>query len=152
MNIIPFEEIDSTSAYLKREYRSLPNLSFCVSSFQTNGHGRLDRNWESKKGENLLFSFLLKKPLPPFELVSSYCAYLIIDFLNNLGISNVSYKWPNDVYVGEKKICGILLEGISEGDSLETLVIGIGLNVNQKKKNKKRKRFLGMDQDCWLPS
>ncbi len=127
-----FSEIDSTSIYLKNNYTNEKNLTFVSADFQFKGHGRYNRVWISKKGEDLLFSVLIKDKsiinrYASLSLASAVCVY---ELLLELNVVNVSIKWPNDVYVNDKKISGILLEGISNGNDIEAIVIGIGLNVN----------------------
>ena len=107
-----FDEIDSTNNYIKNSYQLLDNFTFVSADYQSKGKGRNDRVWESVKGLNLMFSILIKDP----KLLERY------------DIDNVSIKWPNDVLIGDKKVCGILLEG----QLPNYLVIGVGLNVNQK--------------------
>ena len=131
MKRIHFESIDSTNAYLKKNYHSLENLTFVSASVQTQGKGRLDRKWESGDN-NLLFSVLLKDQ-NYFSLTNSISilsAYTVLQVLKDCGVNDLSIKWPNDVYVGDKKICGILLEAIST-NVVECLIVGIGINVNQ---------------------
>lgn len=129
MNCIHFESIDSTNKYLKNNYKTLENFTFVSTGFQSEGRGREDRTWFSHENENLLFSFLIKEKdlLAKFKVLSIGTATLVARFLELKGIKNVSIKWPNDVYVKDKKICGILLEG----NINEFLVVGVGLNVNQ---------------------
>ena len=129
---IHFEEIDSTNTYLKNNYQELDDLTFVSASKQTQGRGRNNRNWLSDN-KNLLFSILLKNK-NYFNLTNSISiisAYTIVEVLKEYGINNLSIKWPNDVFVGDKKICGILLEAISS-QNIECLIIGVGINVNQK--------------------
>ena len=127
-----FESIDSTNTYLKDHYEELDDGCFVRADLQTKGKGRNGRKWQSIKGENLTFSLLVKDK----ELIGNYSrlsvnsAYLILKVLEGYGIEDLSIKWPNDVYVKEKKICGILLEAVSKKE-IECLIIGIGLNVNQ---------------------
>ena len=127
-----FESIDSTSSYLKNNYKNFDNMTFVSSDFQTNGHGRYNRSWESKKKENLLFSILIKDKdlIDNYTSLSTSTAAVIYKVLNNLNVKNISIKWPNDVYVNDKKISGILLESISFSNKIEALVIGVGINVN----------------------
>lgn len=129
-----FKIIDSTSSYIKKNYKNLNNFTFVSASYQTNGHGRLNRLWESKSNSNLMFSFLIKdkKLINKFTNISLATGAIILNVLKSLGINNVFIKWPNDVYVNDKKICGILLESISNGNTIEMLCVGVGLNVNQK--------------------
>lgn len=134
INHYHFETIDSTSSYLKRTYKELPNLTFISADEQTNGHGRYNRTWYSNKEDNLLFSFLIKDKqlIEKYASLSLAIATVIFKQLKSLNINNVSIKWPNDVYVNDKKICGILLESVSYGTEIDALVIGVGLNVNSK--------------------
>lgn len=129
-HIIHFNEIDSTNNYLKNSYKLLDNFTFVTTDYQSSGKGRNDRLWTSKKGENLMFSLLIKDTslLKKYSALSIISAAEVAILLESYGIKNVSIKWPNDVYVNDEKICGILLEG----QILEYLVIGVGLNVNQK--------------------
>ena len=127
---IYFEEIDSTNKYIKNHYLDLDNYTFVTTSYQTEGKGRNKRIWKSNKGENLLFSLLIKdKNLTQLggylSLVTSVSVAQVIE---RYGINNVSIKWPNDINVNDKKVCGILLEG----QVPDYLAIGIGINVNQK--------------------
>jgi len=130
LNILHFDTLDSTNAYLKRKQGSLEDFSFVVASYQTAGKGREKRKWMANHGENLLFSILIKDPalLTKGPRLSSIAAAGVASFLEKeVGLKGIAYKWPNDVYVSGKKICGILLEG-----SLPTyLAIGVGVNVNQ---------------------
>lgn len=128
-----FKTIDSTSSYLKREYKSLKNFTFVSSDFQTKGRGRNTRSWISDKNTNLLFSFLLKEEelVDNFTSISILSALSVIKVLVKMKINNVSLKWPNDVFINDSKVAGILLEGISENNKLDAVIVGIGINVNQ---------------------
>lgn len=130
---IDFESIDSTNLYIKKNYQDLDNFTFVSSLYQSKGKGRNVRKWESTKGNNLLFSLLIKDEdiLNKYQCLSILSAVSIYNVLKSLNINNVSIKWPNDVYVNDKKICGILLEGISYDNKLQNIIIGIGLNVNE---------------------
>ena len=129
MKLIHFDEIDSTNAYIAREVNSLSNFSIVEASYQTAGKGRENRTWISPKDENLMFSILIKdkKIIEEYKCLSIMMANIIRNLLTNLEIENVNIKWPNDVYVNDKKICGILLQG----QYPNYLIIGIGINVNQ---------------------
>lgn len=127
---IYFPKIDSTNLYLKNNHDLLSDFTFVSTDYQTQGKGRETRSWESEWGKNLLFSLLLKAPkfLEKATFFSIYMAVEIAKLLVAKKIQNVSIKWPNDVYVNDKKVCGIL----SESQIPNYLVIGVGLNVNQK--------------------
>ena len=125
-----FDEIDSTNNYLKNSYPLLNNFTFVSTDYQSKGKGRNDRVWLSNKDDNLMFSFLIKDKslLEISTLLSMMTAVELSKLLESYGLNNVSIKWPNDVLVNDKKICGILLEG----QLPNYVVIGVGLNVNQK--------------------
>jgi len=132
MKTICFDNIDSTNTYLLRNYQELEDLTFVSSKIQNQGKGRRGRVWDSQLG-NLYFSFLLKDKnyLAKYKDISIISALSIVEMLEDYGLSNISIKWPNDIYVNSKKICGILLEAVSKQD-LECLVVGVGINVNQE--------------------
>lgn len=130
MKTIHFETIDSTNTYLKENYENLDNFTFVSADFQSAGRGRNNRNWKSEKGENLLFSLLIKDKalIDKFSSLSVISAFSIIKALN---LEHLSIKWPNDIYYKGSKLCGILLEAVTRNE-IECLIIGIGLNVNQR--------------------
>ena len=134
---IDFDVIDSTNLYLKQNYQNEDNFTFVSALFQNKGKGRNVRKWQSTSGDNLLFSLLIKDKniLKNYQCLSMLTATAIFKVLKSLSIENVSIKWPNDVYVNDKKICGILLEGISYDNELKAIVIGVGLNVNENSFN-----------------
>lgn len=131
--VIHFKEIDSTQNYLKKHYKSLPNLTFIFSDYQSVGRGRRGREWVSNKGDNLLFSILIKDKnlVSKFDSLSIISALLVKELLSRYGIKNIEIKWPNDVYIDSKKAAGILLEGVNKNNKLDAVIIGIGINVNQ---------------------
>ncbi len=143
--IIWLNSIDSTNDEAKRRISSLDNLSVLSALSQTKGRGQRGNEWLSKPGENLLFSIVLKYASPEKEMSSDLpsikaCDQVIISdiaahsVINLLAAHNIEarIKLPNDIYVGDKKICGILIEHTVCGKWLTSSIIGIGLNVNQK--------------------
>ena len=123
---IHFDEIDSTNNYLKNSFQLLNNFTFVCADYQSAGKGRNDRVWLSNKGQNLMFSFLIKDNISPLFSMMTACE--VAKLLEQYDIDNVSIKWPNDVLINDKKVCGILLEG----QLPNYVVIGVGLNINQK--------------------
>jgi len=114
--------------------RGSPHGTLVVTDYQHAGKGRLGREWVSEPGKDLTFSLLLRPDVPPelasrFTLAASTAVADAISTLGDLG-SRVAIKWPNDVLVDGRKICGILSEASLDMDRLHWLVIGIGLNVN----------------------
>lgn len=128
-----FEELDSTSSELLRHVGDYDNLSVIAAVNQTAGRGQRGNHWISAPGDNLTFSFLLRpEALPAREVMALTCfATLVVrDALRAEGIPAV-IKWPNDIYVGKRKICGMLVENGLEGPLIAWSVIGIGINLNQ---------------------
>jgi biotin-[acetyl-CoA-carboxylase] ligase BirA-like protein len=113
---------------------ALPAGTIVVTDEQTGGRGRLERTWTSEAGRDLTFSVLLRPSLAPAQahLLSLAAALAVAEVLETLpGLDGrVAVKWPNDVLLGDEKVCGILLEGSMDVDRLHWAVAGIGLNVN----------------------
>ncbi|MDD8048341.1 MAG: biotin--[acetyl-CoA-carboxylase] ligase [Thomasclavelia sp.] len=126
MKIIHLQTVDSTNDYLKRNINSFDNLTFVDAMFQTKGRGRNGHTWITANNTSLLLSVLVKEELNPIQL-SIGMAYSIIQTLNYYHIKAL-IKWPNDIFVNDKKISGILVETIYNS-SFQGTIIGIGLNV-----------------------
>jgi BirA family biotin operon repressor/biotin-[acetyl-CoA-carboxylase] ligase len=100
---------------------------------QTEGRGQRGTKWDSRAGENLTFSLVLEPAFLPAAqqfLLSEAAALSVADTLAVYGI-DARIKWPNDIYVGDRKICGILIEHDLRDDRLSRTIAGIGINVNQ---------------------
>lgn len=132
-HIIRFEEIDSTNTEAHRNLANAREGTVWTTLYQTHGRGQYTRNWESTKGLNLLATLLLRPEFLPANkqfLISKCTALAICDFLGTLGLAP-RIKWPNDIYIGPNKICGILIEHQLSGNKLTASIIGFGINVNQ---------------------
>ena len=136
-NIKHFKEVESTNVlalnYIKEN--DLQSSVIFTADFQNFGRGQQLSKWESDKGDNLLISIALKMDLSlenQFNL-SVNTSLSISDVLSYYNIENVSVKWPNDIVVKDKKICGILIENKVRGQKITHSVLGIGLNINQTK-------------------
>lgn len=128
-----FEELDSTNNELLRHIRDYDNLSVIAAVSQTAGRGQRGNRWLSKPGDNLTFSLLLRpEGLPVREVMALTClaTLAVRDTLREEGVPAV-IKWPNDIYVGKRKICGMLVENGLDGTDIDWSVIGIGINLNQ---------------------
>ena len=130
MQILRFDELDSTNAYAKRNCSLLADKTVITANRQTAGRGRLDRKWLSQEG-GLYFSLLLKPQkidfLPNLTQLMALC---ICEILRSLG-AEAQLKWPNDILVNGEKICGILSEAVFTKKGFEGLILGVGLNVAQ---------------------
>lgn len=105
-----------------------------IADHQTAGKGTDTNSWESERGKNLTFSLILYPSIAADQqfLLNKAISLGIYDFMvAELSGHKVSIKWPNDIYVEDKKACGILIQNSVMGDKLDYMVIGIGLNVNQ---------------------
>lgn len=128
-----YTTIDSTNMQAEREIATAEEGTVWVADFQTSGRGQRGNVWESSKCSNLMFTILLK---PDFLLaqdqfiVSQTVALAVVNYLKNRGLSP-KIKWPNDIYCGDRKICGILIENSVSGANLSASIVGIGINVNQ---------------------
>ena len=129
MKIIILDEVDSTNEYLKKNYQKMEEHTCLQAICQTGGRGRRGHIWKSQQG-NLTVSFLYRDILHIQEAwkYTMIAASSVIDMLGHYGI-DASVKWPNDVYVGDDKICGILAETIFDPE-LKGIIVGIGVNVN----------------------
>ncbi len=128
-----FTQIDSTNSEAHRNADTAPEGSVWAARFQTKGRGQYDRKWISTQGENLLATLLLRPTFLPTNeqaLISKCTALGICDFLSLYGV-DARIKWPNDIYSGTNKICGILIEHIISGNNFVASIIGFGININQ---------------------
>ena len=103
------------------------------ADFQTAGRGQRGHEWHSRKGENLTFSVVLEPTFVPIAeqfSVSEVVALSLVDMLAEYGIE-AKIKWTNDIYVGDKKLVGILIEHSLAPTSLRRTIVGVGINVNQ---------------------
>jgi len=134
--LITLEETDSTNNYLTllcEEHDDIAEFTTISAEYQTAGKGQRGNSWEGEAGANLLFSMVT---YPRFVearrqfLLSQIISLSIKDALD-CHITDVSIKWPNDIYWKDKKICGILIENVLDGNGMARCIAGVGLNVNQ---------------------
>ena len=135
--IIELTEIDSTNNYAMRliDEGMAEHGMIVRADFQTKGKGQLANLWLAEESKNLLISaiidtreFAIEKQ---FFLNAATCLSVAEMLMTNYNIPHVSIKWPNDIYAGDKKIAGILIENSLRGSQWTNAVVGIGLNVNQ---------------------
>ena len=130
--IIHLNEVDSTNSYLKANPELLNQHGLVVlTDMQTSGRGRAARKFVSLPGKNLTFSVVLHPQMPVGEIqIYSLLASVVVARVLENYVSKIRLKWPNDVLVNEKKICGILLETITISEQhFPILIMGIGLNT-----------------------
>lgn len=133
--IFELDEVDSTNNYASLLSVNTPEGSIVWALEQTQGRGQGKNRWESEPGKNLTFSIVL---YPTFLdasdqfYISKIISLALADFISRFA-ENVCIKWPNDIYINEKKIAGILIENSIERHYIKQSIVGIGINLNQKK-------------------
>ena len=136
-NLITLQEVDSTNNFLKNilsNSKPLPEGTVIMAESQYAGRGQQQNGWHSESGKNLTFSLLLN---PTFLAIANQfdltraVSLGVYDALNPLLGNALKIKWPNDIYYGDKKLGGMLIENLLQGSQIKQSVIGIGLNVNQ---------------------
>lgn len=135
--VINFGELPSTNTYAARLLKEgNPEEGTVIQAgYQSAGRGQAGNTWESEKGKNLLFSIILyPEQIHPSEqfLISQFVSLALRDFTEKKTGRESCIKWPNDIYSGNDKIAGILIENSHIGDRIGHSVVGIGYNVNQQ--------------------
>ena len=131
-------ETNSTNTLLREQYADSPDLFTVRTDFQTAGRGQQGNGWESERGANLLFSTLLRNPDVPVGeqfFISMAVSVALCDAISRVAgelHNRLSIKWPNDIYAGDEKLAGILIENTLDGAHIAYSVVGVGLNVNQQ--------------------
>lgn len=133
--MVELDEVTSTNDFL-RSYRPLGperRVTLVTAEYQTAGRGAGQNHWESRRSENLLFSLLVHPRHIPAErmFVLSEVLALAIAASLNPPEGGLKIKWPNDIYYGDRKLCGMLIENELRGSVVERSVLGVGINVNQ---------------------
>jgi len=132
---IHHDELASTNQEMKRllTEKKLEEGTIILTQHQVAGRGLAGNTWESEKGKNLTLSLLLRPTfLEPHKqfYISKIISLALIDTIRAF-LCGITIKWPNDIYIGDKKLAGILIENSIMGAQLDYCIIGIGLNVNQ---------------------
>ena len=129
--IVHIDETDSTNRWMKENGEG---DMVVVADFQTAGKGCGQNSWESERGKNLLFSVLThpnRISVRSQFIITQMVSVALCNTLEHYIDLRPEIKWPNDIYVGDKKICGVLIENRLEGLRIKDCIIGIGLDVNQ---------------------
>ncbi|GAA0686394.1 biotin--[acetyl-CoA-carboxylase] ligase [Clostridium cadaveris] len=134
-NYIHFNSIDSTNTKAKDlAKKGSPNGTVVICEEQSNGRGRLGRSWFSPKGKGLYFSIILRPNLSPLDIskLTLVGGAAVWKALSSLNIGS-AIKWPNDIFINNRKVSGILTEISGELNQINYAVMGIGINVNTLK-------------------
>lgn len=135
-NFIFLTEVESTNNYANQLVlsKAAEHGTVVLAQYQKKGKGQQGNSWESEFGKNMLASFII---FPQFLnaakqfYISKIVSLAMVDFLKT-ETNGVSVKWPNDIYIRNKKIAGILIENSVKGNNVSSVIIGIGLNLNQE--------------------
>lgn len=127
-----FATLGSTNDYLK-QLADVPEFTCVIADEQTAGRGRRTRTWVSTPGDGLYLSVLLRPPTSAnIALLSLLAAVAVAETLAQYNVAELDIKWPNDVLLGERKVCGILVEGASSSPHALRVILGIGVNLNHQ--------------------
>jgi BirA family biotin operon repressor/biotin-[acetyl-CoA-carboxylase] ligase len=137
--MLELDSIGSTNNYAMHllEEQRVEEGTVVITNFQSKGRGQDDNHWFSDRGLNLLFSVILYPGfLPASEqfIINKLLSLAILDFIRHMDKSKSTLiKWPNDIYIGNKKVAGILVQNSIQGNHIEHTIAGIGININQER-------------------
>lgn len=132
---IKLAQVESTNTYLLQVAGELPSATVIYTPCQTAGRGQKGNRWLAQPGMNATFSYLYKpQGIAAREqfCISEAAALAVATVLSAKCGEPITVKWPNDIYHGDRKICGMLIENSLQGRQVDYSVIGIGINVNQR--------------------
>jgi BirA family biotin operon repressor/biotin-[acetyl-CoA-carboxylase] ligase len=137
VNLIIIPLVDSTNSYAMQLFeKGMASEGTVVLAWeQTSGRGQRGSSWSSQPGQGLYFSLILTPPSSSITNVAVLVKALAIgvaQYIANYSNDKVEIKWPNDILVKERKVCGILMESVIRGEAPIAVVAGIGINLNQK--------------------
>ncbi len=129
------EKAGSTNTFLLERSERGVRRSIAIADFQEGGRGRMGREWFSLPGRNITMSILLPLEIPPARSpsITLVAGLSVASSLERETGLRSRVKWPNDLYLGRKKVCGILVEMVAESDRTKSVVIGVGMNVNMRR-------------------
>ena len=133
-NIIRLNTVDSTNRYAKRlALEGAGHKTLVMADEQTQGRGRRGRGWISPAGEGIFMSLILRPDLPPerIPMLSLHTALAVCMAVSRVTGLEAKIKWPNDIVLGGRKVCGMLLEMDADAHQVRSVVAGIGINVHQ---------------------
>jgi BirA family biotin operon repressor/biotin-[acetyl-CoA-carboxylase] ligase len=127
------DALPSTQAFVLSRTRSLPSGSVVVADVQASGMGRKGKKWASTSPKGLWMSLLFKRSFDACRafLIPFWTALALSSTLRSFGVEGASPVWPNDLYLGGKKLAGVLVDTKTQASDLEMAVVGVGLNLNQ---------------------
>lgn len=152
--IIEIDNIDSTNKYvlsLLDKNKRFDEGVVVAANTQYAGKGQDKNSWESEPGKNLTISIILQPKFLPVEkqfMLNKIISLSIYDFIKSFEINDTSIKWPNDIYIGNKKVAGVLINNTIKGNSYDYCVVGTGININQVKFTGEAPNPVSLKQKC----
>ena len=133
--VFKLNTVDSTNNYAANLLKDgiIENGAVVMADFQTNGRGQRNNVWHSDPGMNLCASFVYlpaNLALSDLMTINWWVSLSVIDLLNKFSVK-ASIKWPNDIFVEDLKVGGLLIETVNQGTQVKSIIIGVGINVNQ---------------------
>ncbi|MBL0739774.1 biotin--[acetyl-CoA-carboxylase] ligase [Chryseolinea lacunae] len=137
-NLVFVPECHSTNTLALQlcQTSSAPEGTLVITLNQTAGRGQRGNTWEAEPGKNFTFSLVFKPATLALKdqfYLNIFTSLALHDYLVGKNAPSPFVKWPNDLYTGSKKVCGILVESQISGNSFSSVVVGIGFNINQQK-------------------
>ena len=125
--------VDSTNLALRQSHRTFADGTLFCALEQTAGRGRLNRRWVTQPGSAVCASALFKEIREPYHAGAVIALAALEVIKKHLGNDTAFFKWPNDIYIGQKKLAGILSEGVIEKGNFAAIISGVGININQSR-------------------
>ena len=132
-----YDSVESTQTIAKQGLVDNQHTMLILSAEQTKGRGRFNRNWSSSKGKGLWMSVVLR-PNVSFAMIPKFNLFIALgirDAIQAFSRDKVEIKWPNDIYINDKKVCGFLTEMVANADAVEAIICGIGINLNHQEED-----------------
>ena len=132
-----YDSVESTQTIAKQSLVDNQYTMLILSDEQTKGRGRFNRNWSSSKGKGLWMSVVLR-PNVSFSMIPKFNLFIALgirDAIHAFSKDKVEIKWPNDIYINDKKVCGFLTEMVANADAVEAIICGIGINLNHQEED-----------------
>lgn len=135
--IIFLNEVDSTNIYAANLCRNSAEIPLAVvAALQTNGSGRMGRSFHSPKDTGIYMTYILNtENVETLNLITSAAGLAVAEVIENMCDVKTQIKWPNDIIISSKKVCGILTKLITENGKIKFALIGIGINVSNEKED-----------------
>jgi len=129
--IIIKDSISSTNEYAREQHNASGTV--ILAEEQTSGKGRMGRIWSAPKGSSILMSIDLQpaRTIDSLQVITLAAGLAVAETIRELYLLPARLKWPNDVTLYERKVCGVLTESVLRGNSVSKIIVGLGCNVNQ---------------------